>query len=155
MLRRNLARMVDVLTWLITVTVTSTEVLRTGAVISTGNGTSGITRAGGSESAGFSSSKSRGAQSVCVRTSIPQRPSAITLSHTVATASSFSKGRSNLCASLITRVRQIKRWGGVAKMFNALSCKAGVASITKKIPNVKISGQLTAIYPFEGSYASP
>jgi len=148
-LRRNRVSMVAALNWLSMGTARSTRVLPRRRMIRTGNGRSCITRVFGGASASVSWRVSRGVQSVCARTSTLQPLSATTLIHTGEIERSSFEVPSNHCAKYATQEKQIKRWGGVAKMFDTLSCKAGVARTLKKIPNVRISGhtfQRTANY---------
>ena len=139
MLLKNRVLMVDVRILLIMATAKYIRQQPVTLLINIGNGSHYTTHGYGEGSVSASLLKNPGVLSVCARTSTLEQPSATTSILTAAIKKSFSKGRSSLCANLVTPKRQTKRWGGVAKTFESGERIAGGASISKKTPNVKIS----------------
>jgi hypothetical protein len=136
---KNRVLMVDVQTLLIMATVKYIRQQPVTLLINTGNGSHCTTHGCGAGSVSVNSQKNPGALNVCARTSTLLQLSAIISTLTVAIKKSFSKGHSNLYANLVILKRQTKSWGGVAKMFESGERIAGVACISKKTPNVRIS----------------
>lgn len=138
---RNRVHIMDVLTWLIVVIVSSIRVLLHNYLLITINpGKDSMTQLYGNASGNANWRKNPGVQSVCAPTSLPLQQTLITSSHTVATANYFSKGHSNPSAIRVTRRKLLQSLGGgVARMFVLWELRACWASIVKKIPNVEKS----------------